>query len=213
MKVWNELCTWRFPNSSRYQERAGKENPHFLDPQLFERAVLNPVTQDFASHMGAFLFALPPVKEGIPPGAFQDRLVHFLENAPPGFEYAFELRNPELLTPGYFELLREHGGVHCYNFWGRMPSLAEQQSLDRGLLPGPVIVRLMLPPARNYAALKKAWAPFREVVEPQPQMRQDVIDLCNRAGDEDRDIFIIANNKAEGCSPLTIEAIARGVAE
>ena len=213
MKAWSEICCWRFPHSPRYAERAGRENPHFLDIEVFQKAVLSPIGKVFRKHIGAFLFAIPPVSEGIPSGRFQDKLAQFLEGVPPGYQYAFELRNPELLTPGYFELLREHGGVHCYNYWNRMPSIAEQQTFDRGLLPGPVVVRLMLPPGRTYAALKKAWAPFQNIVEPQPTMRRDVIDLCMRAAREDREIYIIANNKAEGSSPLTIEALARGVTE
>jgi hypothetical protein len=45
-------------------------------------------------------------------------------------------------------------------------------------------------------------------------MRRDVIDLIRRSVNAGRGVFLLVNNKAEGSSPLTIEALAeRLVAE
>jgi len=46
------------------------------------------------------------------------------------------------------------------------------------------------------------------------EMRRDVIDLIRRSVNAGRGVFLLVNNKAEGSSPLTVEALAeRLVAE
>ena len=78
-----------------------------------------------------------------------------------------------------------------------------------GLLEGDfVITRLLLPPGQRYADLKEAYSPFDRLVEPQPRMRRDVVALVRAALERDAECFVIVNNKAEGSSPLTVEALA-----
>lgn len=76
-------------------------------------------------------------------------------------------------------------------------------------MPGPkVVARLMLPPGLSYDDTKKAYEPFDRLVEPQPRMRDDVMRLIAAAGENGFPIYILANNKAEGSSPLTVRGLA-----
>lgn len=71
-----------------------------------------------------------------------------------------------------------------------------------------VVARLMVPPDQKYEQLKKAWAPFDRMRAPNEAMRAEVVDLIRRGGDLGCELFVVANNKAEGCAPLTVRALA-----
>jgi hypothetical protein len=58
------------------------------------------------------------------------------------------------------------------------------------------------------------FAPFDKLVEPDDEMRRDVLDIVRRSATLGRKTYLLVNNKAEGSAPLTIEALAeRYVAE
>ncbi|MBX3250384.1 MAG: DUF72 domain-containing protein [Myxococcales bacterium] len=204
-KVWSELTT----PIVRDETGTPRLNERLFDVALFEQAVLAPSRAAFAAHQGPFVFQVPPSRVGA--RAFSDALARFLERAPAGPTYAFELRDRRLFTRRYVEVLRAHGAAHVFNWWEQMPSLGEQLEHTRGLV-GPLVVRLLIPPGRRYAELKDAWAPFDRVVMPNAEMRRDVVRASRLALGADADAWIIANNKAEGSSPLTLRAIAELVA-
>ena len=206
-KVWKEITTRVFPKQDR--ERAGTFNRRFLDVALFEDAVLGPIDAAFAEHQGPFVLEIPPAPGPVNPKGFADAVARFLANAPRHHTYAFELRDRRLMTPRYFDVLRDLGGAHVFNYWERMPGLAAQLEAAGGSVPGVALVaRLMIPPGKRYADLKKAFDPFDRLVAPQPAMRDEVVELIDAAGEADVDAWIIANNKAEGSSPLTVIALA-----
>jgi uncharacterized protein YecE (DUF72 family) len=209
MKVWQEISIFSFPNHARWKERANTVNPHFLDPEAFSEQVMDAVSSSFSEHIGPVIISIPPAGRMADPGAFEKRLSHFLARAPSGFRYAFELRDRHLFTRRYLAVLADHNASHVYNYWSRMPSLAQQLALSEGLSGPAVVVRLMLPPGRNYGAQKDAFEPFDKIVAPQQEMRDDVCQLIREACERGFPIFVYVNNKAEGSAPLTIRAIAR----
>jgi uncharacterized protein YecE (DUF72 family) len=203
-KVWSALVTQNDP-------RTGRANPRFLDHDLFAQAVLEPTARGFLAHQGPIVFELTPTRKPRDAAAFTDRLGEFLGKLPRDFTYAVELRNRELLTPSYLGLLQSLGVAHVLNFWERMPPIGEQLALPNILTAPTVVCRLMLPPGQRYADRVTDLAPFDRLVDPQPQMRGDVVRLvleCERLG---KTVFIIVNNKAEGSSPLTVRELARGI--
>ncbi len=136
----------------------------------------------------------------------------FLAQAPRDFPVAVEVRDRKLLTERYATTLRDHGAYHVFNYWSRMPGLAEQMRVEGLLDADLVMVRLLLPPGERYAELKDAYAPFDRLVAPQPRMRRDVIRLAHLALERDAECYVLVNNKAEGSSPLTVEALAEELA-
>ncbi len=212
-KVWDEITTAVFPTHARYGARAGQRNPHFLDASRFLSQVLEPY-RAHAEHFGPFVFELTPM----PRGTFEDvelaqRVGAFLDALPEGPSWAFELRNRELMTPRWHDVLRAHRAAHVFTYWTAMPSLRAQLA-SHGKITSPfAIVRLMLPPFMRYAEKKAEYAPFNRLIAPQDDMRDDVVNILRAAAEADCvEGFVLANNKAEGSAPLTVREIAIRVA-
>jgi uncharacterized protein YecE (DUF72 family) len=47
-------------------------------------------------------------------------------------------------------------------------------------------------------------------VDPNPEMRRQTVALVRAAGE--RPVYVLVNNKAEGCAPATIRALAEELA-
>ncbi|MDH3202663.1 MAG: DUF72 domain-containing protein [Myxococcales bacterium] len=208
MKVWQRITMPVYPRHPRYGADAGKTNPHFLDADLFASEVNASVRDAFSRFMGPWILEVAPSPSPIDPSWFLTKLRAFFRAAPRDFPFAVELRDRRLLTTEYARALREHDAVHVFNYWSRMPSLADQMRVD-GLVGGSLlVVRLLLPQGAKYAELKDAYAPFDKLVEAQPVMRQDVKRLVSAAVERDMEAYVLVNNKAEGSSPLTVQALA-----
>jgi uncharacterized protein YecE (DUF72 family) len=214
-KVWDEATTLVFPRHPRYGARAGTRNPRFLDPAIVVDSVALPWTRFLGDRAGPLVLEIAPVPRGeaIDPGAFASSLDRFLAEAPVRVRWAVEVRNRELLSRAYFEVLARHGAAHVVNFWTAMPTIGEQLALPGVLGADFAVARLLLPPGARYEEARDTFAPFDRIVAPQPRMREDVVRLalaCARGG---KDLFVIVNNKAEGSSPLTVRALAGAVAD
>jgi len=209
MKVWQQVTMPGYPKHPRYGQNAGKRNPDFLNAALFAESVHAPALAAFARYMGPWIVEIAPSPFPIDPAWFCQRLGAFLRKAPRDFPFAVEIRDRKLLTEDYARTLREHDASHVFNYWSRMPGIAKQMQVD-GLLAGsPVVARLLLPPGKRYADLKEAYAPFDRLVAPQPEMRQEVAALARAALDRNAECYILVNNKAEGSTPLTVQALAK----
>jgi uncharacterized protein YecE (DUF72 family) len=212
-KVWDELTTAIFPRHPRYGARAGMKNPHFLDGERFGSEVLGPYARTFTAHAGPFLFELTPMPQGaMDERSFVARVDDFISRLPSGPRYAFELRNAELFGSRWLDMLRANGAAHVFTFWTAMPPLRDQLRA-RAIVAPFTIVRLMLPPYTRYASRKADFAPFDKIAEPQPEMREDVVDILRAAAEAGCDEgFVLVNNKAEGSAPLTVRALAEKTA-
>jgi hypothetical protein len=92
-----------------------------------------------------------------------------------------------------------------------MPDIGEQLAVP-GVLTAPfVVARLMIPRGQRYDSRKRRLAPFDRIVDPQEKMRDDVTRLSEACELLGKVLFVIANNKAEGSSPLTLRAIAERI--
>jgi uncharacterized protein YecE (DUF72 family) len=115
-KVWQQLTvhTW---TSAQNPAKAGKENPDFLNADLFLESVAAPCIAHFADHLGPLIFEFQqiPRSTGVGPQQFADGLDRFFARLPRELRYAVEVRNEEFLTPAYFAVLREHDVGHVFN--------------------------------------------------------------------------------------------------
>lgn len=208
-KVWQELTvhTW---SKGQDKRRAGQRNENFLNADLFTEAVYGPYREKFRTHTGPFVFEFSPFskRSGMTPELFAEQLDRFLEQLPRDAGYAVELRDPEYLTPAYLEVLRVHGVAHVLNSWARMPTIGEQ--LDQGVaaLAPFVVCRALQPPGMSYTTSVETFAPFDRIREPNPGLRADLVRLVETIVELGVPGFVIVNNRAEGCSPLTIAAVA-----
>ncbi len=191
-------------------------NPDYLSAPRLASELLEPFARCFSRHIGPFILQFsPPVNSrASDPGEFIDALDAFLGQLPREFPYAVEIRDKWALTGAYWKVLGRHGAGHVYNYWSAMP----MPGLQARTVPPEdqpfVVIRLLLKPGKWYENQKQVFAPFDKLVEPDDEMRRDVLDIVRRAVVAGRKTYLLVNNKAEGSAPLTIEALAeRYVAE
>lgn len=186
----------------------------FLDADYAIRHVIDPARRVLGETLGVVLFQFSPLGSRVLGYRREllQRLYEFLRALPVGVNYAIEWRDPEMLGPDYQQMLRACGAVHGHAQHPRMPpvdaqseSLAEQASSSSG----PLVIRWLLAPGRSYEAAKAAYAPFDQLVDPDPTARQNIVGLARRALAAGRDVTIIVNNKAEGSAPKSIVELAR----
>jgi len=205
-KVWEDITIPRYAAHPRYGKRAGQTNPHFLDARIFLQDVLEPYRLHFAGHTGPFLFEFQ--RTGLADADFLAKLDQFFSELPTEFRYAVEIRDAALLGREYFDVLGKHGVAHIYNHWTSMPALSEQHNrFDQRFTAPFTVLRLLTPLGMPYADAVKAATPYQALVRPMPTMRRDTIRIIRQAAGEDRRAYVLVNNRAEGCAPLTIQAL------
>ena len=205
-KVWEEITVPVFAAHPRYGKKMGQANPAFLDADRFLEQVLPPYSEAFGTHTGPFLFEFQ--RTGPDRDTFLPQLDRFFSRLPKDFSYAVEVRDVSLLTPEYHELLKAHGLSHVYNHWTHMPALRQQHVRLGELFTAPfVVMRLLTPIGMPYENAVRIARPYNRLVQVLPEMRADVMRLIRQALAEQRKVFVLVNNRAEGCAPLTIQAL------
>lgn len=216
-KVWEEITIPRYAKHARYGERAGKDNANFLNAELFKERVLTVCeAPEVRPHVGPFVFEFqrfgPEWRRE--PGLFIEQLDRFLARLPREFQYAVELRTPEIMTVEYIQVLNRHGATHCFNHWSGMPPLKEQMKVAAaasGLGAPFYVARILTPLGVSYDEAVNRFEPYDKLQAPNPEMRADVARLAQRAIQKDVDAFVLVNNRAEGCAPFTIDAIGTSI--
>lgn len=210
-KVWEEITVPAYANLPRYGAKAGKPNPRFLDIGVFRDLVLQPALEGLGQKLGPFIFEFQ--RWGLDPAVFLQQLDRFLEQLPPGPAYATEVRNPAILGPRYYDILRAHAVAHVYNHWTAMPPLSEQHQRLAETFTAPfTVLRLLTPLGLAFEKAVERYAPYDRIVQPQPRMRQETISLVKQAAAEGRSSYVLVNNRSEGCSPLTVQALLETLA-
>jgi uncharacterized protein YecE (DUF72 family) len=214
MKVWEEITTLTYASHPRWGEKAGQKNPHFLDVDVFRERVAGPAMRTLGESLAVFVLEIPPPPKLPDRREFERALSRFLESAPRGaVHYAVELRDRRLLTARHVDLLRAHGASHVFNHWSRMPGISEQLEVAKEAMGRIAVARLLLPPGADYEELREAYAPFDQVLEPDPEMRAEVVHLAREARERSAELHVIVNNKVEGSSPWTVRALAERLCE
>lgn len=209
-KVWERITARTF-TSPRSGPQNGELNPDWLNAPLFIAEVLEPMQRHFAEHLGPLVLEFQAIgrREAFTVEQFIESLDRFLGALPTSARYAVELRNAEFLTPAYFAVLRDHGVAHVFNSWTRMPPIGEQLLLHESVTADFVVARALLRPGRTYARAVEAFAPYDRIQEENPALRRDLAGLARTAINLRIPAYVIINNRAEGCAPLTIAAVAR----
>lgn len=187
-------------------------NQRFLSAEYATENVVGPAVEGLGAQLGVILFQFPPegAFEGRGAPRLRERIATFLGALPRGVPYAFELRNREVLSTEYGAMLREHGAAHGYCVHPSMPSLTEQHALLGAGENRPRVLRWMLGHGRAYEEAKQRYAPFDDLRDPAPGIRREIVDLLGSSRDAagGPPCIVIVNNKAEGCSPRSLVALA-----
>ena len=202
--------------------RGLQRNPTFLNPALAAQQFVQPALDGLRDKTGALVFQLSPL-----PGPVRAQLPELLARlrtmlgalpalqpiAPDGV-IAVEVRNPEILTPAFVEVLREAGATYCLGLHPKMPPIAEQLPLLRALWPGPLVCRWNLHRrhgAYGYDEAKQLYEPFDKMVDPDPDTRPVLARVIAGSTGAGQTASVTVNNKAEGSAPLSILALAQEV--
>src|SRR5690606_28638668 len=212
-KVWERITAHTFANP-RERERMGQLNPDWLNADLFLNVVVGPMQEHFADHMGPLILEFQALgkKSGVGPEEFAEHLDKFFGALPRSVRYAVEIRNGDFLAEEYFAVLRQHGVAHVFNAWTRMPTIGEQLLLHDAITAPFVVSRALLTPGRSYSKAVEEFAPYDRIREESPSLRGDLAALAKASLELRIPAYLIVNNRAEGCSPLTIAAVAKRVA-
>lgn len=211
------LCVSKAPHAVMAQvlpadgsEQRVAPNPDFLSLPRFMDMLGSQLLTTFRDHAGPVLLEFPPVGPAhrLPPPDFLARLDAFLSFAPRELRFAVELRERAYLTPEYGEVLRAHGAAHAYTYWRGMPTPGAQARVVPAQNGAFALVRLSLKPGRDYEQEKERFAPFDRILEPDPRMRAEVVEILCAAAAAGLRAFVLVNNKAEGSAPLTVQALA-----
>jgi uncharacterized protein YecE (DUF72 family) len=190
-------------------------NPHFLDASYAVDEVIGPITEGLGTKAGPLLFQFSPIPPNLVGGGrtFLDRLHRFLDDLPDQLVYAIELRTPAFLTDAYVALLEETGAAHCFNVHPAMSSLDQQFDLIQPYYQPALIIRWMLHAGLKYEAAKERYQPFDRLVDEDITSRDRIALASLDALIAERDVFVIANNKAEGSAPLSLFRLAERIVE
>ena len=209
LKVPEEITVTVWPKHARYGKRAGLDNEHFLDARAFERFFVKPL-KPYKDRLGPLIFEFGTFnKSTFPtPGDFMARLDAFLGSLPDGFRYAVEIRNPDYLSPDYFGMLSSHNVAHVFNAWTRMPVLDQQARLSDAYTADFTVVRALLARGRTYEQAVKSFEPYDRLQEPNEGAREGMVEIAKQSLRRKNPSWLFINNRLEGHSPSTIEAVA-----
>jgi uncharacterized protein YecE (DUF72 family) len=143
--------------------------------------------------------------------SFAEALAPFFASLPRTFRYAVEIRHAQFLEAPYFRALRENGVAHVFNSWTEMPGVDQQIKIAEAFTANFTASRALLRPGRVYEDSVRRFAPYREVAEPNAEVRAALRALLIRAKNRAEPTFIFVNNRLEGFAPGTIAAIIEGI--
>jgi uncharacterized protein YecE (DUF72 family) len=204
-KVPEQITCKVFPVHPRYGPQGGRDNQAFLDAQMLKEMFLRPLWP-YHKQIAVLIFEFGAFGRRSFAGLqeFLDSLDPFLAALPPEFRYAVEIRNPEFLEKDYFSVLRSRSVAHVYNAWSKMPELKLQVAIPDSATAGFQVCRALLRRGRVYEEAVKTFQPYNKIQDPNPDARESMRMLIQRARENHQWFFLFVNNRLEGNAPATI---------
>lgn len=198
----------------------GKQaNPDFLDGELAWASFVGPAVEGLGDRIGALVFQISPL-----PRQWLGRidaliarlheLLGVINSQAPQVVIAVEVRDPEWLTPAFVAALQDTGATYCLGLHPRMPPIPRQLPILRRLWPGPLVCRWNLNikhGAFGYERAREHYSPFDQLVDPDIETRQALARVIAGTVSAGQPALVTINNKAEGSSPLSVQALAEAV--
>jgi uncharacterized protein YecE (DUF72 family) len=189
--------------SKAYRKHANRPNEHFLSPELLSRFLdtLSPMKGKLGPVMFQFDYLnrkkMPSVE------AFLERLHAFFADAPSGYQYAIEARNPDYLSPPFFDFLRERGLGFVFLDGYYMPPIGEVFEGHGAATADFTVIRLHGGDREEIeASTGKDWS---GIIVPRPEGIRAAAAITRSNAQKGVLTIVNANNHYEGSAPLTIE--------
>ena len=186
---------------------ANRQNPHFLDVGLLNRFL--ETLEPMRDKLGPIMFQFEYLNKKKMPSkkVFLERLDEFFEQAPKGFDYAVETRNPNYLAEDFFDFLRARGLGFVMLEGYYMPPIAEVAAENDVQTAKFAIVRLHGPDRRGIEA--RTGGLWSEVVDPKDEGLKAAASIIAQNAREGIRTVVNVNNHYEGSAPLTIQRLLR----
>jgi len=197
--------------------RAIDANALFLDPRAAVEMAARPAAEGLGQRLGALVFQISPLPRRWldDTAALHDRLdtlfAAVVPELPPGALAALEVRDAALLTAALAALLKGHGVRYCLGLHDRLPRAEGQLPMLRATWPGDLVCRWNLQRGQRYADARDRWAPFDRLQAPDPGTRATLARVLHGTLAAGHRVFVTINNKAEGCAPASVAALARAL--
>lgn len=205
-KVTKRITLSSFPDLPAYGKWAGKQNPDYLNAELFRDQFCEPIRR-LKDRLGVILFEFSGPDE-----ADRDKLEAFFMAIPRDLPYAVEIRNPDLVKPSFYSLLKGLRVSPAFSLWTKMPPIATQWSAfveGGGAAEGVPLVGIgLLRPGRTYEESVRMFQPYKETKDIYLEAREELAALGFFAMQQGRKAFILVNNRLEGSAPHTAGRVA-----
>ncbi len=209
------------------------DNPDYLNVDMTLETFVHPALEGLRAKAGVLIFELSAIpRRKIADIAEQyeaiERMAAFftelMERMPAtGTTVAVEMRSRILLTPRWVKNMMSTGVRPVISLHPAMPSVMRQTDMLRMFdnpggakegkwkAAGDIVIRWSLASGGTYAGLKEDWAPFDRIRREDIVTREGIVWLLKLAAASGVRAFAVANNKAEGCAPLTMRAVAQSL--
>lgn len=197
--------------------RGGKfrENPDYLNPEIFTRRFYEPAKELFGSAITGFIFEqeYQLKRERIPPDAFVKALQGFFRKIPGDERYHIEVRTETLLSVPYFQWLAQQGIGQVLSHWTWLPPLRKQfiKGAQRFLNAGKhCVIRLMTPRGMRYEEAYHKAFPFDRLVDGMmsANMVEEAAEIMQEATRRGVNVDVVINNRAGGNAPLIAQKVS-----
>ncbi len=205
VKAPNSLTLTHFYSKQppQYADVAGQPNSFFLDNGLLEQFLerLSPLGKKLGPIMFQFEYLNKkkmPFKE-----VFFERFQEFMTRAPKGFQYAIETRNPNYLSPAFFDFLREHSLGYVYLEGYYMPHIGDVFDKFKPETADFSIIRLH--GGDRLEMEIETGGNWSQVIAPKPKGLEAAARIIQDNQSRKVLTFLNINNHFEGSAPLTVQ--------
>jgi uncharacterized protein YecE (DUF72 family) len=212
LKATEFVTLKRFPQLGRWGEKAGQDNPDFLNAKLFSAEFLKRVDR-----LGDKLAPIILEFTAFPRGAFAhwvefaEQLQTFLNELRrrhgDRFDFGVEVRTREYVHEDFWEALLAMGAAPIINSWTRTPPMDEQWKLfERHEFPF-IESRPVMRPGRTRDEAVVLFEPYADLRETEEPSRRAMRAMARWALERKRPCYVFVNNHLEGCAWRTIDAV------
>jgi uncharacterized protein YecE (DUF72 family) len=187
----------------KYVGYAGQVNKQFLDNELLEQFLERLTLME--KKLGPIMFQFEYLNKKKMPSkeVFLDRFHEFILRAPKDYQYAVEIRNPNYLSPAFFQFLKEHslGFVYLEGYY--MPPIGDVYKKFQPATADFCIIRLHGGDRLEIEA--ETGGDWNRVVSPKPKGLKAAAQIVRANRRRKILTFVNINNHFEGSAPVTVE--------
>ncbi len=211
VKAPNSLTLTHFYSKQpkKYAEFSGQANKDFLNNELLERFLERMTMME--SKLGPIMFQFEYLNKKKMPSKemFFDKFHEFILRAPKGYQYAIEIRNPNYLSPAYFNFLKDHNLGHVYLEGYYMPHIGEVFEKFNPATSDFNIIRLH--GGDRLEIETETGGVWNRVISPKPKGLKAAAQIVRANRKQNILTYVNLNNHFEGSAPITAERFIKAL--